>query len=192
MFRDYNCAELFQLKDALQKITEFIFTCQKPLAKDTLLEKVIDKFTKSSQEKNAILDEITSDLNIPSLFGLDDWLEDEIHTKENVIECLQRLEKKIDKIDKENQQVDNLDDILNKLRERGFIFIPPDLLRSLWRLGKATNYYINTKENGKDIEQEGIEVMTRAAKWVKACSKRWREIEKDKLTSIRPDEDAPF
>lgn len=190
MFRDHGPEKLFQVRDSLSKIIEFVSTCQKPRAKDTLLEKVINKF--APENKGLILDEISSDLNLPSLFGLDDWLENEKNTKEDVLNCLQRLIHKIDEIDKTNRQIDNLDELLNKLRERGFIFIPPHLLRSLWQLGEAADRYLETKENGQRIEQEGIEVMTAAVKWVRACRKRWRKIEKDELTSVRPDEEAPF
>jgi hypothetical protein len=190
MLRDQNPEKLFQLKEIIQQVIQFISTCQKPLAKDTLLEKVMNKF--AGQDKELILDEIASELEVPNLFGLDDWLENENHTKEDVIDCLQKLIQKINKIDEENSKIDNLDELLNQLRERGFVFIPPHLLRSVWQLGEAANQYLETKENGKQIEKEGIEVMISAAKWVQACRKRWRQIEKDELTSVRPIDENPF
>lgn len=86
---------------------------------------------------------------------------------------------------------DNMTELLSGAMDRGLVYLPPDLLRSLYALGKAAHEIMQGRRRGSEVTAPAIDLMERAAAWAASLDRRWGPGLGERLTSVRP-EDPPF
>lgn len=83
---------------------------------------------------------------------------------------------------------DQLADILTERMERGFAFLPPELVRSLYRLGRSVNAARRGEATAQGAAEEAVRLADSAAEWAESMDDR--RLEEQVLCRIEPE--VPF
>lgn len=165
MFQDYDQNQLMEIKKTLVELIDS------------------DQYINTNHQYILPISKLIAEYFKLSMLFIDDEWRDIEKSQRN--QCVVALIDKIEKLGQERNQIDNLDAILNEVKERGLVFIPTNLLKNLWKLGIAINQYRDSAEGMSDIEKLGIDVAEQAAKWVKNCKSELEE-KKRELVPVRP------
>ncbi len=116
-------------------------------------------------------------------FMLDDWAESAGHAKtaSKLGMAAVRLKWRADV----EERPDDLVEILADRMSRGMVFLPKDLLKDLYLVGKAVREVKEGKKVGDDLERQSMALLVAAADWADRVDQA-RDAERDVLVAVEP------